>query len=246
MSGFAPPIKEVRPTRLVPPPDVSAEALQSALATPGRLTPDGERCPTCHTTIRDRYCAVCGEKRPSAHPSTVLGFLRAAVARVFDADNRLYRSLWTLIARPGALTTVYLKGRHQPYLGPLQLFVLVNSAFYLFVTSGIGPNTFQTPLHIHVSSDNFYHEGTAQRWVNNEIDAPEGWSYEAARAAEDSLDRVSADSPAHAQLPPRVSQSALRAFQSYADRFDRQAEWLSKNPYERKSQAHRSGVRPQS
>ena len=208
---------------------MSAEALQSALATPGRLTPDGERCPTCHATIRNRYYAVCGEKRPSAHPSTVLGFLRAAVARVFDADNRLYRSLWTLIARPGALTTAYLKGRHQPYLGPLQLFVLVNAAFYLFVTSGIGPNTFQTPLHIHVSSDNFYHEGTAQRWVNNEIDAPEGWSYEAARAAEDSLDRVAADSSAYAQLPPRASQSALRAFQSYADRFDRQAEWLSKS-----------------
>ena len=65
--------------------------------------------------------------------------------------------------------------------------------------------------------------------MNNEIDAPEGWSYEAARAAEDSLDRVAADSSAYAQLPPRASQSALRAFQSYADRFDRQAEWLSKS-----------------
>lgn len=220
--------KERRPTRLDPPPEVSTGAVRSALSDPDNLRFDGQRCPTCHAAIHDRYCTVCGEKRPSAQPRTVLGFLRAAAARLLDADNRLYRSLWTLFARPGTLTTAYLKGRRRPYLGPLQLFVLVNAAFYLFATSPIGINTFRTPLRYHVSSDNFYHEPTAQRWVSQKIGAPEGWTYEAARAAADSLERVGADSTAYAELPPRASQEALRAFQSYADQFDRRAEWLSK------------------
>lgn len=229
MLGFGPRAEGVRPTRLDPPPEVSNGAVRSALSDPGNLRSDGERCPTCHAAIQGRYCAVCGEKRPSVQPRTVLGFLRAAAARLLDADNRLYRSLWMLFARPGTLTTAYLKGQRRPYLGPLQLFVLVNAAFYLFAASPIGIDTFRTPLRYHVTSDNFYHKAIAQRWVSEKIGAPEGWSYEAAQAAADSLERAGADSTAYAELPPRASQEALRAFQSYADQFDRQADWLSKS-----------------
>jgi hypothetical protein len=195
----------------------------------GAVVAREERCPTCRAPIRGRYCPVCGEKRPSRRPPTVLGFLRRALARVLDADNRLYRSLWTLVVSPGALTTEFLRGRRRPYLGPIQLFALINVAFYLFASSPIGPNTFQTPLYLHVSSDNFYHRALAQRWVGERIGAPSGWSYERARAAADSLDRAGADSSAYAALPPSASHRALQSFRRYGERFDRQAQWLSKS-----------------
>jgi hypothetical protein len=157
-----------------------------------------------------------------------VGFLRRVFARVFDADNRLYRSLRTLVLRPGGLTVEFLRGRRRPYLGPIQLFALINVAFYLWAASS-GPNTFRTPLYIHVSSDNFYHRAMAQRWVNEKIGAPPGWSYERAQAAADSLNRAGADSSAYAALPRSASHDALQAFQDYADRFDSQALWLSKS-----------------
>lgn len=212
---------------LAPPPDLSPDALRALLA-PGHLTLDGERCPTCTGTIRERYCAVCGEERPSAHPQTIIGFLRRVFARVFDADNRLYQSLQKLVLRPGALTVEFLRGRRRPYLGPIQLFALINVAFYLWAASS-GPNTFRTPLYIHVSSDNFYHRAMAQRWVNEKIGAPPDWSYERARAAADSLDRMGADSSAYAELPKSASHNALQDFRDYADQFDQQALWLSKS-----------------
>lgn len=218
-----------RPVRLAPAPDVSPEAIRGALTAEGAIVPEGERCPTCHAAIRARYCTVCGETRPSRQPDSVVGFLQEAIARLLDADNRLFRALYRLLLRPGALTVAFLNGRRRPFLGPLQLFVTINVAYFLFATGGIGPNTFHTPLHFHVSSDNFYHQSMAQRWVNERIEAPEGWSYLAARAAADSLDRAEADSSARTPVPPRASQAALDAFQSYADQFDRQAKWLSKS-----------------
>ncbi len=217
-----------RPDRLAPAPAVSCDEVRASF-NPARLTPDGERCPTCTAPIRKRYCAVCGEERPSAHPRTIVGFLRRVFARVLDADNRLYRSLRALLAQPGALTAEFLRGRRRPYLGPIQLFALINVAFYLYASSPTGPNTFQTPLYIHVSSDNFYHRAMAKRWVNDRIGAPADWSYEHAQAAADSLDRAEADSSAYTALPPAASYGALQEFRDYADRFDRQAQWLSKS-----------------
>lgn len=221
-------IGPARFNRLAPAPDVSPEAIRGAFV-PDRLTPDGERCPTCMAAIRERYCAICGEERPSAHPRSIIGFLRRVLARVLDADNRLYRSLYTLLLRPGGLTVEFLRGRRRPFLGPIQLFALVNVAFYLFASSPVGPNTFQTPLYLHVSSDNFYHRAMAQRWVNEQIGAAPDWSYERARAAADSLERARADSSAYTALPRSASYDALQAFRDYADQFDRQAQWLSKS-----------------
>lgn len=71
-------IEEGRPARLDPPPEVSSGAVPSALSDPDNLCPDGERCLTCHATIQDCFCLVGTEKRPSAQPKSVVGFLHTA------------------------------------------------------------------------------------------------------------------------------------------------------------------------
>ncbi len=127
MSRSDPPV----PTdRLAPSPTLTAEGVRTALSAPARLVADGVRCPTCQAPIRTHYCAVCGEERPSRQPDSVVGFLQRAFARLLDADNRLVRSLYRLVARPGALTDAFLNGRRRPFLWPLQLFVTINLAYF--------------------------------------------------------------------------------------------------------------------
>jgi len=155
----------------------------------------------------------------------VTGFLKRAALRLFDADNRLFLSLYLLLFRPGTLTTRFLRGNRKPYLGPLQLFALINVGFVLLAVN-VGPDTFRTPLRYHVASSNFYHQGMAQRWVNARIDAPNGWNYFEARTARDSLNRAQVDS-SEADLPPEASTAVLASFEAYAETFNRQANRLS-------------------
>lgn len=162
----------MRSDRRTPSPNVSPDAIREALTEGGTVVPDGERCPTCHAAIRARFCTVCGETRPSCQPALVVDFLQGAIAGLLDADNRLFRALYRLLLRPGALPVALLNGRRRPFLGPLQLFVTINVAYVLFATSGIGPDTFHTPLHAHVSSDNFYHQSMVQQGGNQQIEAP--------------------------------------------------------------------------
>ena len=48
-----------------------------------------------------------------------------------------------LLRRPGQLTRDYLDGRRKPYVGPIQVFVIINVVIALFAF-----NTFRTPLVI--------------------------------------------------------------------------------------------------
>jgi len=211
--------------RIAPATDPSPGDIRQALHEPGRLVADGDRCPTCLTTIHGRYCQRCGEARLRERPRSVAGFLKHAALRLFDADNRLFLSLYLLLFRPGTLTTRFLCGNRKPHLGPLQLFALVNVAFVLLAVN-VGPDTFRTPLRYHVTSTNFYHQEVAQRWVNAQIGAPEGWSYFEARTARDSLRRAQIDA-AEAGLPPEASTDALGSFEEYAETFNQQANRLS-------------------
>ncbi len=203
----------------------AAEAVRRALHEPGRLTPDGERCPACQSAVRGRFCSTCGEKALHRQPQTTWGFLKRGVARLLDADSRLLRSLYLLLFRPGALTNRFLDGHRSHYVGPLQLFAIVNVAFVVFVSVTGGPTTFRNRLyHHHVS---YPHEPVAQRWVSNHIDAPEGWALESALALEDSLQGDTSAAATAPEETPRPALEALSRYRAYADAFNKQARRLS-------------------
>jgi hypothetical protein len=209
----------------------AAAAVRRALHESGRLTPDGERCPACQSTVHGRFCNTCGERALHRQPRTPWGFLKRGAARLLDADNRLLRSLYLLLFRPGSLTNRFLDGHRSHYVGPLQLFAIVNVAFVLFVRVTGGPTTFRNGLYYHLTAD-YPHEAVAQRWVSDYIDASEGWTIESARQLEDSLevDTPQVDTSAAATAPekaPRPALEALSRYRDYAERFDRQASQLS-------------------
>ena len=204
----------------------AAAAVRRALHEPGRLTPGGKRCPACQSTVQGRFCSTCGEHALHRQPRTTQGFLKRGVARLLDADSRLLRSLYLLLFRPGTLTNRFLDGHRSHYVGPLQLFAIVNVAFLLFVSATGGPTTFQNRLYYHLTAS-YPHEAVAQRWVSNHIEAPEGWALESALALEDSLQGDTSAAATAPEETPRPALEALSRYRVYAERFNRQAGQLS-------------------
>ena len=84
--------------------------------------PSVERCLNCDAEISGAYCSACGQVADIRIPS-VAAMLQEGFGSVFSYDSRLWRTLRTLGTRPGQLTVDFLEGRRVRYLGPLQLFV---------------------------------------------------------------------------------------------------------------------------
>ena len=101
--------------------------------------PAAAGCPTCGAAVNGRFCAACGEQRITDRDYYV--------GHVFESftsfDFRTLRAFGVLMTRPGQLTRDYLDGRRRIYIGPVQLFVVVNIVFAL-----AGANTFRTPLAV--------------------------------------------------------------------------------------------------
>jgi hypothetical protein len=100
-------------------------------------------CPTCGTAIQNRFCGVCGEKRVTADDFSITHFAGHVVESLTSFDFKTLRAFLTLVRRPGLLTRDYLDGRRRGYLGPIQLFLIVNIAFALS-----GSISFRTPLAV--------------------------------------------------------------------------------------------------
>lgn len=100
-------------------------------------------CLSCGGPQSGTFCERCGEKRITAHDYSLLHFGKHLLETLTHFDFRSLRALWVLVRRPGLLTRDYLDGRRKRYVGPIQLFVIVN-----LIIAAIGFNTFRTPLYI--------------------------------------------------------------------------------------------------
>ncbi|MEZ5598757.1 MAG: DUF3667 domain-containing protein [Pseudomonadales bacterium] len=94
------------------------------IATPSAAdgNPAVTECPNCGGSVRDRFCARCGQN----NQVSVVAFPRLfseVLKDALDLDSRLFRSAWLLLLRPGALTVEYLAGRRVRYLPPVRMFV---------------------------------------------------------------------------------------------------------------------------
>lgn len=84
----------------------------------------GERhCLNCGTRFDGRFCSSCGQDSTEGTPS-LAEWIREAFSEVASFDSRIWKSLRTLVTRPGHLTLAWLEGRRQSYTRPLRLFLL--------------------------------------------------------------------------------------------------------------------------
>jgi hypothetical protein len=86
-------------------------------------------CRNCGAPAPLVYCPVCGQETQLRLP-TARVFLREAMGRYVALDGRLWRTLATLLFRPGLLTTEYLAGRRRRYIRPARLFLVLSLALF--------------------------------------------------------------------------------------------------------------------
>jgi hypothetical protein len=94
---------------------------------PPRLT-----CLNCGARLAGRYCSDCGQK-DDPHRPTFGHFVAETIESLTHADSRLWRTLWTLLVRPGLLTAEYFAGRRERYLPPVRLYILFSVTYFLLL-----------------------------------------------------------------------------------------------------------------
>jgi hypothetical protein len=98
-------------------------------------TPAGTPCPNCGHGIAgsDRFCPSCGqEHRDLRVPFKHL--MEQAVEGVFHLDARVFRTMRSLLFRPGSLTVAYLEGRRKQFVAPVRLYLVISLLFFFVIS----------------------------------------------------------------------------------------------------------------
>lgn len=94
-------------------------------------------CLNCGAKLLGPYCSLCGQ-RHEPHPPTVGHLLGETFETLTHADSRLWRTLRTLLARPGGLTREWFAGHRASYLPPIRLYIVLSVGFFLLLALDLG------------------------------------------------------------------------------------------------------------
>jgi hypothetical protein len=118
------------------PTDNAAEpARESGAAAPAPAEPappampPAPRCLDCQAPLTGPFCAQCGQ-RADVHVLTMREVTHDFVHSVLHLDSTVWRTLKSLVLRPGELTREFIAGRRQRYLPPFRLYLVVSLAFF--------------------------------------------------------------------------------------------------------------------
>lgn len=91
-------------------------------------------CLNCHEVLlpRCRYCGNCGQKVTDIRV-TLWFLISDFFAQQFAVEGKLFRSVSTLMTRPGKLTTDFCSGRRARYFTPIQIYLLSGVIFFLMI-----------------------------------------------------------------------------------------------------------------
>ena len=105
------------------------------------LTPaahDPKRCLNCGTVVTGRHCAQCGQAS-DVHVLSMKEVFGDVMHSVFHLDSRVWQTLRLLVTRPGELTREFIAGRHQQYLPPFRLYLVIS--LFFFALSALLPDS---------------------------------------------------------------------------------------------------------
>jgi hypothetical protein len=89
-------------------------------------------CAGCGAAVTGRYCADCGE-RTERHDYSLKHFIEEVLEATAHVDGRVFASFRSLLTRPGQLATDFLAGKRKTQMGPVQMFVVCNVLYFLFL-----------------------------------------------------------------------------------------------------------------
>ena len=116
---------------------VQGEAVDAPDAGTAReVSPPAARCANCQAPLSGRFCSACGQ-RHEPHIHSLGEFLHEATESITHADSRVWRTIWSLLTKPGFLTREFLEGRRARFLPPFRLYLVLSVVFFLIAaTSG--------------------------------------------------------------------------------------------------------------
>lgn len=87
-------------------------------------------CLNCGAELKGGYCHICGQEAVNKTP-TIGGFILEYLNNAFIWDPQFFRTLWSLIRRPGHLTNEFLAGKFSSQEHPLKLNMFL---LFIFIT----------------------------------------------------------------------------------------------------------------
>ena len=96
-----------------------------------------EACPNCGSYRPDRFCSHCGQNDRDYMRglwSVVYEFFR----EMFELDSRLFRTLKSLLFRPGHLSREFSRNRRAAYMSPVRLYLFTSFLFFLVLSISAG------------------------------------------------------------------------------------------------------------
>lgn len=95
-------------------------------------------CASCGQPLTGRYCAHCGEKVLDADAQTVRHFITHTLAdELVHLDGKFWRTLRSLMFRPGFLSEEFSAGRRRLYLRPVRLLIAAIITYALLTQGGL-------------------------------------------------------------------------------------------------------------
>jgi hypothetical protein len=109
--------------------EVSRRTLRQSVQLAAEPEPQ-ETCLNCGNALGGQYCGQCGQRAQSRLIS-IWELTQEAFGDLFELDSRLWRTLFPLFARPGALTRDYLLGRRARFMPPFRTYLVLSIFFFL-------------------------------------------------------------------------------------------------------------------
>lgn len=89
-------------------------------------------CKNCGNQFTGKFCNQCGEKIYTEHDRTFGHFLGEAFHFLTHFDNKVLKSWWLVMTRPGYVSLEIVNGVRKPYYKPINLFILGVILYLLF------------------------------------------------------------------------------------------------------------------
>lgn len=124
---------------------------------------ENHHCKSCGNQFKGNYCNRCGEKIILTQDRTIKHFFNEFISAITFADNKLWRTLKTIILTPGRFSNDFVNGKRNTYMKPVSIFFVANLIYFLFPII----NTFTTPLEIQNKA--FPYSPIVVDWVDTEL-----------------------------------------------------------------------------
>ena len=106
-----------------------ARRVYTPAGVPLRMPEEPVTCRNCGARVPARFCASCGQSR-DIHVLSMQEVMGDVTHSLLHLDSRAWRTLRALALKPGVLTNEFIAGRHQLYLPPFRLYLVISILFF--------------------------------------------------------------------------------------------------------------------